>query len=347
MQANPQEASNAYTLDSATAALDGVAGALLGIDDDAPEVDEEAESDEETAEIEVDEEESTAEEGDEGEPEEESVALETIDDVAAALGVEVSDLMANLKMRIKVNGVEQLVSLAEAQKGNQLETDYRQKTSALADERRAVQAEREATQAQIQQVAVDAGAALQFAEQMLLAEVNNPAMQNLRVTNPAEWAAKQTEQQAKVAQLYQVRNQAQQQFQQAQALAQQQQQQHLQTYLSEQSQALATRVPDWGPSKQSEVATFLADRYGFAPDEIGRVFDHRLVLLAMDAQKGTKASEETTKVMAKVKTLPKVMPPGKATSKLQVKAKHIAGLKGQLKKTGHIRDAAKVIENFL
>ena len=56
---------------------------------------------------------------DEAEAEPEQVSLETIDDVAQALGVDPEDLLANLKMRVKVNGEEKLVALKEAQTGNQ------------------------------------------------------------------------------------------------------------------------------------------------------------------------------------------------------------------------------------
>jgi hypothetical protein len=198
----------------------------------------------------------------------------------------------------------------------------------------------------MQQVAHEAAAAVSVAEQLLMAEVNSPAMNALRQSNPAEWVARQTEAQAKAAQLAQARNQAQQQFAHAQQQQAQQQAQHLQTYLAEQQQQLVSKVPDWGDGKKTEVASFLQE-FGFTPDEIGKVFDHRLILLAMKAQRGASAEKETSKVIAKVKTLPKLQAPGKATSGLTVKAKQLAGLKGQLKKTGHVRDAAKVIESLL
>ena len=89
------------------------------------------------------------------------------------------------------------------------------------------------------------------------------------------------------------------------------------------------------------MATFLVERYGFSPEEVGQVYNHRLVLLALDAMRAT------AQVKEKVATLPKVVPPGKAQGKVQVKQKVIAGLKGRLKQTGSVRDAAAVIERLM
>jgi hypothetical protein len=353
IMANPlREPSDYLTLDSASSALEGVAGSLLGDTDETEDQDEsepeeiEAEAAAEADESEADESETVDTDNDESEPADD-VSLETVEDVAKALGVDTNDLLNNLKLKIKVNGEERLVTLAEAQTGTQLEVDYRRKTSALAEERRAIQAEREQQSLYMQQVAHEAAAAVSVAEQLLMAEVNSPAMNELRQSNPAEWVARQTEAQAKAAQLAQARNQAQQQFAHAQQLQAQQQAQHLQSYLAEQQQQLVSKVPDWGDQKKTEVASFLQSEFGFTPDEIGKVFDHRLILLAMKAQRGATAEKDSTKVMTKVKTLPKLQAPGKASTGLTVKAKHIAGLKGQLKKTGHVRDAAKVIESLL
>lgn len=346
-QTNPLVESQWHNLSSAATALEGVAGQMLGIDDDEPKQDDPAEEPEEVEEAAAEEgvDEDADDNGEEAEPE--TVSLETLDDVAKALGVDPNDLMANLKMRIKVNGEERLVSLSEAQKGNQFETDYRQKTSALADERRAFHSERDQHMQQVNQVAATAMASIQAAEQLLMAELNNPAMSELRATNPAEWNARQTEAQQKMQYLHQARNQAQQQYAQTVQAQAAQQEQWLSQYLAEQEKHLETRVPDWTPERKTAVAGFLGERYGYTPQEIGGVMDHRLVLMALDAQKGAQMSQQAEQVVAKVKTLPKLQAPGKPKSAITVEAKRVAGLKGRLKQTGHIRDAAKVIESLL
>jgi hypothetical protein len=44
--------------------------------------------------------------------------------------------------------------------------------------------------------------------------------------------------------------------------------------------------------------------------------------------------------------MPRVTPPGKAQGKVQVQAKVLAGLKGKLKQTGKLKDAAALIERM-
>src|SRR5574343_1277238 len=108
MQTNPllmrESGDGAMTLHSGAAALEDVAGSLLGIDDD-PEQDDPVEQaePEESEPVEAQDEPEETDESDE----DETVALENLDDVAKALGVDPSDLLNTLKLRIKVNGEEQ------------------------------------------------------------------------------------------------------------------------------------------------------------------------------------------------------------------------------------------------
>ena len=332
-----------YTTDQAAEALIA-RGGMFGDGEpekeepEAPEA-EEVEDAEETSDEPVAESEVPTEE----EPEE-SVDLETLDDVAKALGVDPDQLLANLKMRVKVNGQEELISLQEAQKGNQLERDYRNKTAELAEQRRAIQAEREQSLAQLHQATVDAAAAMQWTEQAIHAELNNPYMAELRATNPAEWVARQQEVQSKLGALHQARQQAQHQYSQAMQMQQAQQQRYLAAHLEEQGNHLKAKVSDWSDNKRDEVSRFLKDRYGYNDKEISGVIDHRLILMAMDAQRGAQATQQAAQVIPKVKAAPKLQAPGKPRSPLQVKASQVAVLKGQLKKSGKLQDAARLLE---
>ena len=336
--AEPGESLN---LSEAVTALEGFAGDLLGIDDEHDLEDVVPEAPEEEAE-----EEEVAETEPEAESEEE-VTLESIEDVARALGVDTDTLMANLKMRVKVNGQEELISLADAQKGNQFERDYRQKTTELAEQRRAIQAERDLQLAQLQQAAQDAATAIQWTEQQILAEMHSPQMAELRQSNPAEWVARQSEIQGKLAQLHGVRQQTQAQIQNAWQAQQAQHAQYLQGYLAEQASRLTEKVSDWSDNKRDEVTKFLKDRYGYNDQEISGVVDHRIILLALDAQRGAQAAQEVQKVLPKVQAAPKLQAPGKPQSKVTVKAKQLQGLKGRLTQTGKLKDAARLLEAMM
>ncbi len=343
--ANQQEPVS-YTTDQAAEALLARGGRLFG--DDEPEKVEpeapEAEEVEDAEEVETgDEIVAESDESSEVEPDE-SVSLETLDDVAKALGVDADQLMATLKMRVKVNGEESLISLQEAQKGTQLERDYRHKTAELAEQRRAIQAERDQSLAQLHQATLEAAAAVQWTEQAIQAELNNPWMAELRQTNPAEWVARQQEVQSKLGALHQARQQAQSQYAQAMQMQQAQQQRYLAAHLEEQASHLKAKVSDWSDNRREEVSKFLKDRYGYNDKEISGVIDHRLILMALDAQKGANAAKEAEKVIPKVKAAPKLQPPGKPRSPLQVKASQVAVLKGKLKQTGKLQDAARLLE---
>lgn len=320
--------------------------------DDAPEEDEEA-----SASAESDVEEST--QGDDKADEDaepEQAALETLDDVAQALGIDTKDLMDNLKMRIKVNGEERLVSLAEAQKGQQLEADYRRKTTEIAEQRKHIEAEYAQQNALYQQRAVELAAQMQLAEQAVVADLNTPAMQELRRTNPAEWNARQFEAQQKLGSIQQARQYAAHQWQQQQQNAQAEQQRQFSAYLASEQNALQdafeSRGIPWNHDQRAKLSEFMQSRYGFAPQDVSQVYNHRWVLMALDAmQATTKAKEMETKASAvkeKLKTVPPVMAkPGKQQGKVEVQRQKLAALKGRLRSSGNLRDAAAVIESLM
>ena len=288
---------------------------------------------------------------DEAESEPEQAALETIDDVAQALGVDTKDLLANLKMRIKVNGEERLVSLEEAQKGHQMEADYRRKTMELAEQRKAVEQDYVQRQALYHQQAAEAASVLNVAEQALLAELNTPNMVELRQTNPAEWNARHFEAQQKLAAIQQTRQQAAAQWQQQQSYASQEQQRQFQAYLANEQEALSNAVTERGESLTAErkaaLADFLVTRYGFTQQDVGQVYNHRLVLMALDAMKGMEGAKKAEAVKEKVKTLPLMQKPGTKANKVSVQAKQLQALRGRLKQTGKIGDAAAMIERLI
>ena len=283
------------------------------------------------------------------------VTLETIDDVAQALGVDPKDLLANLKMRVKVNGEELLVSLADAQKGHQLEADYRRKTTELAEQRKAIETEFVQRQALYQQQAVETAQMMQLAEQAIVADLNTPEMAQLKAQDPAKWLMREREAQAKLAHVQQARQYAAHQWQQQQQTASSEQQRQFAAYLQAEQEALGNKVVergvDWTPTKRQELSNFLIERYGFSPSDVSQVYNHRLVLLALDAMQATSKVAEVEKkasaVKEKLKVIPPMQKPGKQKGPLQVKQNRIAQLKGQLRKSGNLRDAAAVIESLM
>ena len=252
---------------------------LLGDDGEMPS--QAQPEDDEIEEVEASDEESDAEESaqdsdeDEAEAEPEETTLETLDDIAKALGVDAESLLANLKMRIKVNGEERLVSLKEAQTGHQLEADYRRKTTELAEQRRAVEQDFAQRQALYHQQSVEAANVLQMAEQAVLADLNTPQMAALREKDPVQWMLRRDEAQQKLAYLQQTRQQAAQQWQMQQQHSAAEQQSQFHAYLQQEQSELERAVASRGEQLTSEakagLATFLVERVtGSAPKKWGR-----------------------------------------------------------------------------
>jgi hypothetical protein len=79
--------------------------------------------------------------------------------------------------------------------------------------------------------------------------------------------------------------------------------------------ALLARVPEWRnaekatPEKQAIVRD-LADHYGFTPDEIGSLIDHRMLLVARDAAKYRELMRNKDQRVKQVRTAPPVVKPG-------------------------------------
>ena len=344
------------SVNDAAAAIESLLGddGEMPAEREAPEELEAEASDESADEVEETETQDSDEvEAEDTEPGE--VTLETIDDVAQALGVDPKDLLANLKMRVKVNGEELLVSLADAQKGHQLEADYRRKTTELAEQRKAIETEFVQRQALYQQQAVETAQMMQLAEQAIVADLNTPEMAQLKAQDPAKWLMREREAQAKLAHIQQARQYAAHQWQQQQQTASSEQQRQFAAYLQAEQEALGNKVVergvDWTPTKRQELSNFLIERYGFSPSDVSQVYNHRLVLLALDAMQATSKVAEVEKkasaVKEKLKVIPPMQKPGKQKGPLQVKQNRIAQLKGQLRKSGNLRDAAAVIEHLM
>lgn len=114
----PTEMSDAEAVD----AIDGL------LNPQQPEAEEEAEAQEE-GEVE----EGEVQEGDqEAEEEIQELPIETLDDIAEALGASPDDVLEQVKIKIKVDGKEQEVTLGELRNGYQREADYTQKTQKVS-----------------------------------------------------------------------------------------------------------------------------------------------------------------------------------------------------------------------
>lgn len=287
--------------------------------------------------------------GDEaGDGGQETEAIQTLEQLAEALELDLDELSATLKHRFKAAGEEVEVTLAELVKGYQKDADYRRSTARLAEERRTF--EQQARERAEQFVRMEHAAAQQIglAEQIFANMLNSPKLAQLRETDPAEWAAQRDEIGRVIGFLQQARQQAAAQYEawRNDQLAQ---------LRDREMAALREAVPDWGENHRLEVRKTLAD-LGFSDSEIGQVFDSRLIRGALELstlraenerlkQRIAKAEETAKRVKREV---PKMQKPGKPRQQSAgVARSNVAKLRDRLRKTGDVRDAAAIIQHMI
>lgn len=362
-QANQQS-----TIDSAAEAMlsSGAIDSILGEEEtETPEqqpvaevdAEETEEQDTDTAEdVETDEdntedddsEEVEQDEGEESESDEEQkqVDIESAGQLAEALGVSVDDLLDNLKVDVVIDGESQSVTLREAQAGYQKDADYRRKTSELAQQRREFETQAQQRAQDLEGQHQVAANVLMYVEQQMLRESDPQAMAELRNSDPVAWAAKYAEQTERKQQLEQLKQQAATAYQQHQQRLMQEQAEAAQLKIAEEMEALQKRVPDI-KEVAPKINGYLSESYGFTNDELRGVADHRLVDLARKAMLYDQQASKAQVAKKKVKAAPKMQKPARKAPQPDAKVQKQREAKRNLKKSGHVRDAASAIENLL
>ena len=304
---------------------------------DKPEVENEEvateaveETDEEALEEEVE------EESEEDEPE----ATEDEDESEEDDEVEVEERKT---YRVKSGGEEKEVTLQELVSGYQKGDDYTKKSQALADQRKAVEAEAHAVN-EAMQMREQYAQRLNQVQQILQQEGDDGVdLAELKENDPIQYAikvAEKTENNKKLQLLQQEQNKL--------AQAQQYQvAQHQAKVVAHEAQMLTEKVKEFSDPKKSEqlkgeIRNF-GKSIGFTDNELAQVYDHRHVMVmqkAMEYDKLQKANPSVTKKLAKA---PKLSKKGNKIAKTDVYTKQ----KKRLRSSGSLDDATSVFKNFI
>lgn len=212
------------------------------------------------------------------------------------------------KRKLKVGDEE--LDEEEVVAGYMRDGDYRKKTTAVAEARRAVEAQQAYIQQELASRVTQMDAALALMHRELMGDQQE--LQGLLESNPHEFLKRQAQLQQKQAAFGQAiqQRQAYEQLQQQQAARQQAE------YLATQRTLLAERLPAWKDSakaaaEQREIADVLTQHYGYQPDELSELQDARALLLARDAMLWRK-SQNLPK--PKAAAAPAAVKPGAAPS---------------------------------
>lgn len=245
--------------------------------------------------------------------------------------------------KIKVGGQEIEVSLDELKAGYQKDADYRQKTMALSDERRAAQAQlQQAAQERHQaaQALVENGSILKSQLQQF-AQINWPALAS---QDPAQYVQLQAQYDALKQQWSQLTTHA----AELQRVEAYHQQQNLQMTLQEEQQALLAKLPEWNDPAKAKQEKALIKEYlkgqGFTEGDIETIYDHRAVSVARKAMLFDQLMAKQPQAQAKAqKAPPRVERPGTGTRPADGRTQAMQ----QLTKTGNVKDAAQLMKAFL
>ncbi len=319
-------------------------------DDQAVETGDDSDEDTEQFAGDTDEDQTTSaiDEAETGEQETEG-DIQNLSQLAEALDITLDDLKAGLTHTFKAADEDVTVTLAELEAGYQKDADYRRQTGQLAEARRQAEADYQGRMQAYEQQNVFLAQNFELSEQLLAAELNDPRLATLRESDPAEWTARREEVGQRLNAIRQARQNAAQRFEAFR------QQQRAETKQREQS-ALAERIPEFGP-QHVQLARGAMESLGYSGDEIAEIFDHRLVIGALElvalrseveSLRGEKAKAQDTVKRVK-KDVPKLQKPGKQRTKsgARIKRDNVARLKQRAAKSGKVEDAARVIEQMI
>ena len=246
---------------------------------------------------------------------------------------------------VKAAGEEREVTLQELIEGYQKGTDYHKKTNALAEQRKAVEAEKAAVE-QAKQARDAYAERLKVMDQFLSQQMQGEDIESLKETDPIAYAVKVAEQTRQEKQLQQLRAEQQRIAREQQA----EQEVHMERRIAEEAQKVASAIPDYAdPKKGEKVRSDLrafAKSIGYSDAELASATDSRAVVTLWMAAQYQKLQQSKPGVTKKVTEAPKLLKPGTATGKT-IQTEAAKQDLARLRKTGSRQDAARVFERFL
>ena len=279
-----------------------------------------------------------SEEAEQGQAEEQTEEVETSDEV------EYSEESEEPKPRYKVkaSGEEVEVELDELIKGYQQGADYTKKSQALAEQRKALEAERQHLE-YVKQERQAYAQKLQALDSFLSQQNQGVNLDVLKETDPIGYAVAVAEQSQREKQLAVVRNEQQRLAQQQQS----EQQASLQNHLRQESEKLTSLIPELATPQGDAVRKQIRDyakSIGWSDQELSQLYDSRAVVTLYNGMKYAQLQKSKPEVNKKLQAAPKMMRSG--TSVPPAKSSQDKQVMQRLRETGKVQDAAKAFERF-
>jgi hypothetical protein len=246
------------------------------------------------------------------------------------------------KYKVKAAGEEIEVDEDELIKGYQQGVDYTKKSQALAEQRKAVEAERIHLE-QVKQERQAYAQKLQALDSFLTQQNRGVDLDVLKETDPIGYAVAVAEQSQREKQLAVVRQEQQRIAQQQQA----EQQASLQNHLRQESEKLVGLIPELATPQGDAIRKQIRDyakSVGWTDQELSSVYDSRAVVSLYKAMKYEQLQKSKPEVTKKLQAAPKMMRSG--TSVPPTKSSQDKQVMQRLRETGKVTDAAKAFERF-
>jgi DNA repair exonuclease SbcCD ATPase subunit len=248
------------------------------------------------------------------------------------------------RFQVKVGGEEKELTLTELKSLAQQGADYTKKTQQVAEQRKALQAEQQAIE-EAKYMRDAYAERLQAMEQLLSAQQPVEDLESLKESDPIGYAVRVAEISQNKEKLYAIQAERQRIAEMQQA----EQQQGMQEYLSQQAAVLSESLPEYsdpvkGEALRSDLRKF-AKNLGFSDQELSAVRDARHVMALYKAMQYDKLQQSKPQLNKRVSEPPKTIKSGNSNS--SVNTDQAKKTMAQLQKSGKVRDAASVFENFI
>ena len=242
--------------------------------------------------------------------------------------------------KVKVAGQEFDVTLDELRAGYSRDADYRRKTEELANDRKSFQSESEKQRQDYSQRLSELNQLVSLTQEQLNSEFKDLDLEKLYEEDPTEAARlehKMRKKQEKLADSIQkVKAEQQKQFQQV---------------VSDQQKILVNKLPEFADAEKAtklktDMRSYLQS-YGFRDQEIGQIYDHRIVMLVNDAMKYRSMQKLKPNLASKMAKPGKVLSSGVKKTKADVNFAQRREKLGRLKKSGSIKDAQSIFLDMI
>lgn len=253
---------------------------------------------------------------------------------------EVKDVKIKVPMKDGDKEWEEEVSLEQLRAERMMQADYTRKTQEVAERERQADAKaQQAVEKERSQYLEALGALHAAVQQAATPELANVDWNKLAAENPAEYVRLSNRAREVNEAMQRIR------FEEEKVQSQQskERQARLDQAVAESQKKLKEAIPTWNDDLYQSLLKRGVDTYGFKYDEMGEVWDHRIMRVLHDAHQWQAMQQGKPLAEKKVVTVPNVLRPGNAKPKVDQKVQELQQTRTRLTANPNDIDAAAAL----